>query len=135
MGRSLPIDLVDDHWEAREPIEHEGWDGATRVIPKGFPSDLASVPWFLGWLLPKFSEVRARAAYPHDFFYRLQLPDVDRMAADRMFFRDLILRNAYVWRAVLMYLGLRWFGWIAWRKNRKLASAMRGRWLKGSDDA
>ncbi len=128
----FPIDLVDDHWVVREDVTHEGWDAVERIIPAGFETDLASVPWMLGWLFPRFNEARARAALPHDYFYRLQLPNVSRQAADRMFLRDLMIRNRLVHRAILMYYGLRMFGWVAWKKKKKQAAEMRARWNGGT---
>lgn len=123
--KHFPIALEGDHFVTTEEIAHEGWDGIVRIIPKGFESDLASLPWWLGWMFPRYSEIRARSAVPHDLFYRLQLDDVSRQAADRMFFRDLMIQNAYVHRAILMYYGLRMFGWYAWWKNGKHVEAAR----------
>ncbi len=86
------------------------------TVPAGFSTDLASTPWFMGWLIRGVSEKRDKAAILHDYFYRTHPAGVTREDADRIFLRAMIEDGATLWRAWVMYRAVRWFGGKAWRK-------------------
>ena len=98
--------------------------GKNFVIPRGFESDGASVPRFL-WriVFPPIDPTAVRAGVSHDYIYRVQPPGWTRKEADQMFLCFLIEDGLSPFRARLAYYGVRLFGWIAWRQNRKLANA------------
>ena len=89
-------------------------------IPLGFESDGASVPRLL-WLFvcPPLDPSAVRAGVAHDYIYRVQPPDWTRKEADEMFLCFLIEDGMPPYRALRAFLGVRLFGWIAWRQNRK----------------
>lgn len=62
-----------------------------------------------------FSMDYLREAILHDYFYRTQ--KIKRKKADRIFYH--LLKGRLPIRAVLIYISLRIFGWIAWLENKK----------------
>lgn len=85
-------------------------------IPRGFQTDLASVPRFL-WSIPGFSpmDVNARAALVHDVIYQQQ--QVDREIADALFLSIMRADGVSLPVRTLMYLAVRAFGGSAWAAN------------------
>ena len=89
-------------------------------IPRGFESDGASVPRLLWrFVCPPLDPSAVRAGVAHDYIYRVQPPDWTRQEADEMFLCFLIEDGMPPYRARRAFLGVRLFGWIAWRQNRK----------------
>lgn len=88
------------------------------TIPKGYISDGMSVPRLLWRLLEApISGKTARSSVKHDYGYEKQY--ATRKEVDRQYLADLIMEGLAVHRAVLVYYGLRLFGWIAWKKCGK----------------
>jgi len=91
-------------------------DGRQIVIPKGFQTDLASVPRvpivFMLW-----GDRAHREAVLHDYLYRTNsVPLVARSEADNYFKLAMISRDQ-PWRIYYpMYLGVRAGGWSAYHK-------------------
>jgi hypothetical protein len=88
------------------------------TVPPGFESDGASLPRrFWRIIGHPFDMNYLREAIGHDYLYRRQrLP---RKIADAIF--DELLRGRIAaWRRWGIYHGLRLFGWIAWRKNKRM---------------
>jgi hypothetical protein len=77
------------------------------VIPKGFVSDLASVPRFAWWLISPMdlSEV---APLVHDFVCRTpkMRERYTSRAAHQVFFSIMLKENVPLWRALLSYLAV-----------------------------
>lgn len=92
--------------------------GKLYSINAGFKTDGASIPRF-AWITTgtPFAPRHIRAAVIHDFLY--QTGHVSRKDADDYF--KFILREDGVndYQANKMYLALRAFGWVAWRRYRK----------------
>lgn len=88
------------------------------VVPKGFESDGASVPRLL-WrsISPTIHPSTIAAAILHDWLYRKHLFGWNRYVADACFYSISRSDGLSWWRAALAWLGLRLFGWIAWRKG------------------
>lgn len=96
-------------------------------VPVGFTTDFASVPRIpLVWLAA--GGVGIKASIIHDFMYRNgfisvlgkhKLPTISRKEADRIFYKALRASKICLGRALLMYLGVRAFGWKAWNRYRK----------------
>lgn len=84
-------------------------DDKKYIIPKGFETDLASVPRFL-WPIfaPQYSGFVAPAII-HDYLYRCP-NDVTRKFADEVLYSALIAENVTPFTASKFYLGVRLFG-------------------------
>lgn len=98
-----------NHWRLDRDLVWR--DGRRKfVVPKDFETDLASVPWFLRWLLNRNGKEREPAVL-HDYLYRTR--KLPRDEADALF-RDALKANGVgpVWRA-MYWSGVRGFGW--WR--------------------
>lgn len=87
----------------------------TITVPKGFVTDLASVPRFLWWFIPPFG-THASASVLHDYLYRSG-NYTDRKEADAIFHEAMIVSDTPRVRARLMWLAVRVFGWFAWRSR------------------
>lgn len=88
------------------------------LIPRGFVSDLASVPWFADGLFPSFGPY-VPAAIPHDYLYRLggKLPDgrvFTRAQADRLFLDIMAELGVPWWKRSVMYRAVRIGGTSGW---------------------
>ncbi len=100
-------------------------DGAEYFfVRKGFDTDLASVPRFFWRILPPFGRYTL-AAVVHDWLYRHQhyhphnsrWPLIPRALADRIFLRAMRTLGVGFAPRTTIYLAVRAFGWIAWRRN------------------
>lgn len=99
-----------------DDIEYRDTSGLEFKIPKGFPLDFASIPWFLRWLIHPVDD-HAYASLVHDFLYRTGMVK-SRARADALFL-DIMLDYAVpAWERVAMYYAVRLFGWRAWRDCR-----------------
>ena len=104
-------------------IRWNGYHGCIHVkftISAGFKSDGASVPRFF-WraVFPPGDNRAMRAAFAHDYIYRMHLPGWSKAEADRMFY-DLLIEGGISWyRAGLAWLGVYLFGWNAWKAGEK----------------
>lgn len=98
--------------------------GRTFLIPRGFESDGASVPrLFWRAVFPNSDSHATTAGICHDYIYRIQPSDWTRKDADRMFLALLIEHGAPVCSALMAYLAVRRFGWIAWKTNARRKEA------------
>lgn len=105
----------------------------TLEIPKGFVTDLASIPWWLRWLPfldptnPKY-----RSALIHDLAYQQQ--EMYREDADNLFRSGLKADGVAWWIRQLMFYGVRIGGGFAWREHAKRNAAARNRVQHGDPD-
>ena len=86
------------------------------VAPAGMTTDLASIPPYLGFLIPKLGDWDW-AALIHDAAYQGVLEDVsgnvlrvDKATADKLFREGLEAKKVRWTRRQLMYLAVHWFG-------------------------
>ncbi len=89
-------------------------DGTARVVPSGFCTDLASVPWFFWWLVASYGR-HTRAALVHDTLIGADAKDkVKRKYADWVLLtaledtpagedRGSWLRHQLMWVAVCLF--------------------------------
>lgn len=117
--RGLPVLLRYDNerfpYELAEPVRYTN-EITDLVIPRGFELDFASIPRALWWLWPKVGRY-ARAALVHDALYRKG--EVSRVQADALFLA-VMEQDGVRWRDRWpIYLAVRLFGWIAWRRLRR----------------
>lgn len=85
------------------------------VVPEGTETNLASIPWFLGWYIDKLGDSLLPSIL-HDFEY---VHGNDRKAADRRFYVGLVEDGMRESKAALAYRTLRAVGWYAWNKGHK----------------
>lgn len=117
-----------DYWRLLDPLVYEG-NTDRWVVPAGFVTDFASIPWWARWALSPTGK-HNRAAVLHDFLYRIavglipsttdpaQTTDglpawLSRIDADRIFLRVLRELDVPEWQARLMFWGVR----LAWYFN------------------
>lgn len=80
-------------------------------VPKGFRTDLASIPRIFWNIFPPFGRY-TQAAVVHDYLYRIQH---NRKQADKIFYDLMIEYGTRKWKAKIMYLAVRIFGYYAWK--------------------
>lgn len=62
---AFPYIISEPLWWER----HEVGSGEMVIVPKGFATDLASIPWFMAWFIP-LSGRHNLAAVLHDYLYQ-----------------------------------------------------------------
>lgn len=77
-------------------------------VPKGFITDLASIPRWLWSFLPPHDGQYARACVFHDYCYKMALGN--KPWADRAFYEFCLFDGTPKWKAKLLYLGVKWRG-------------------------
>ena len=94
--------------------------GLVVLVPVGFESDGASVPRFF-WrvVFPPGDDKALRAAFVHDYLYRVHPPGWTRELADLMFHDLLIEDGVPNIRAALAWTGVRIGGRKAWEAGEK----------------
>lgn len=107
-------------------VNHRRWElvksyryadaAGTIIIPKGFVTDLASVPRLFWWLIAPM-ELSAVAPIVHDYLYQTGgiSGRYSRRASDDLFLSIMIREHVPIWRRVLAYLAVRWFASDAWK--------------------
>lgn len=87
----------------------------TIIVPKGFRTDLASIPFVFRWLLNQNGGSR-RPAVVHDWLYRNHI--MSRKEADALFLRALKYEEVNRVGAWLYWAGVRVGGWLPYGKRR-----------------
>jgi hypothetical protein len=79
-------------------------------VPKGFVTDLASVPWFARWYVSRDGN-HTRAAVVHDYLYarssKADFPDTSRRTADRVFLEAMLTCALRPTLALVLYSAVR----------------------------
>ncbi len=108
-----------DLFEVYEPFDyHVGTEDSDIIIkvPKGFVTDLASIPWFARWLISKVGR-SAQAGVLHDWCYFKQL--FPRKQCDDIFIEAMEVLGVPKWKRVAMHRSVRLFGFISWGRKDK----------------
>lgn len=92
-------------------------DKSVLMVPAGFNSDLASVPWGLWNLIPPWGPY-ADAAVIHDYLYRVQVIK-PRKFVDQIFLEAMEVKQCRWVQRWAIYLGVRIGGWLTWRLHEK----------------
>jgi hypothetical protein len=88
------------------------------VVPAGFTCDGASIPRILWTLVGHpFDKRWRRESVLHDWFYRTTGHGISRRMADQIFYYSLRDGGLRYTKALLMYLGVRIGGWVAWKNS------------------
>lgn len=103
-----------DEWVVLAPLEWKSKD-AHVVVPRGFITDLASVPRALRAVLDVNGPSRAPAVL-HDFCYCAQETKT-RKEADELFLTALEACGVGLIERRMFYAGVRAGGWVYWRKR------------------
>ena len=99
-------------------------NGDNMCIPKGYYTDLASVPWIFRFFLNHVSQ--SEAFVVHDYLYNYRsyklsprarrVFPVSRIFADKEMHWQMIEGGSKFWRADLYYIAVRLFGWMSYGK-------------------
>ena len=106
-------------WEIMEPFDyHVGSKDSLRIVsvPKGFVTDLASVPRMFWIIFPPDGQY-TKAAVIHDFCYFKRL--FRRRTCDAIFYEAMGVLKVPLWKRWIMHKAVRVGGWVGWRKHRK----------------
>ncbi|MFA5240508.1 MAG: DUF1353 domain-containing protein [Phycisphaerae bacterium] len=87
------------------------------VVPRGFITDLASVPRFLWPLYPPQDTRTIRPAILHDYMYQ-QYTGLSRIQADRIFYYGLLENGLSKSKSLKYYYGVRMVGWLFYTTSR-----------------
>lgn len=90
-------------------------NGARFMVPRGFITDLASIPLALRWLIDPDGLSR-QAAVLHDFLYCLHF--TTRAEADALFLEALAACGVGWVTRHAMYAGVRAGGWVYWDQRK-----------------
>lgn len=116
MDRFSPLRLqhIDGgRWVTLDELRYMRTADEIYVVPKGFRTDLDSVPRIPGlyaWLKNRAT----RAATVHDHLYRQRHP---RKEADAVFLDAMRHEGVPAWRRWAIYLGVRAGGWAAYKRK------------------
>lgn len=111
----LRLEKTNGQWRLLHELRYDSpLLDAQVVVPTGFMTDLASVPRlpFAYWLAGNTSHA---PAVIHDFLYRTRM--VSRAVADAVLAEAMAAVGEPAWRQGLMWLAVRLFGWLAWRRS------------------
>ena len=103
------------NWRLVEPFYYYiGKLGSDNIVtvPPGFITDFASTPQFLWLWLPYWGKY-GKAAVVHDYLYQTQKRS--RKEADQIFREAMVVGNTRAWKALVMFLAVRLFGWLSWK--------------------
>lgn len=105
----MPAPGIGKYCVVRDVDYHVGYLGSGLVvrIPDGFLTDLASVPRWAWWFFPPHDPDYCAAAVLHDFLYELHGGLFTRPVADGIFYEAMRVRGVPKWRAVVMFLAVR----------------------------
>jgi hypothetical protein len=114
-------------WVVLAPIKYRIWKTDDFVIiPRGFVTDLASIPQAFWSLLPKTGKYMS-AAILHDFLYYDQRCGKDN--ADLIFKMEMDLFGITTTESYLIYTAVKELGATAWRQNGEMLSRAESRFM------
>jgi len=111
-------------WQLCHALQYQG-KRQSFLIPAGYVTDFATVPWFVQWFIPR-TGVWTLAAVLHDWLITHGIPAglITSSDCDGLFRRVLREEGTDVLRRWLMWTGVRWGalssatrrpGWLNWR--------------------
>lgn len=98
-------------WILENKLTYVTEAGEVIEVPKGFYTDLASIPRVFHWLIPVNGKHRA-AAIVHDYLYTIK--DRQRAEADAIFLEAMKESGVRWTQRKAMYMAVRLGGWAAW---------------------
>lgn len=120
LSRNLTLEsLPKGEWRTGEEVVWYEQDHEV-IVPKGFQTDLASIPQALRWFVSNDDRRIIRPAIVHDWIYcnRGQVANrrYTRKDADKLFYRTLRAEGVSKGKAKLMYYAVRLGGYFVWRR-------------------
>jgi hypothetical protein len=103
-------------WRVHEDLTVTLSNGELLVIPKGFITDLSSVPKPLWSIFPPFGDFLL-ASLVHDYLYVVRYKNNRKFADKEMLKISMKLHNSSRLKILdnkLRYLAVRLFGWVYW---------------------
>jgi len=89
--------------------------GDTVKVRTGFMTDFASIPRLLWIFLPRWGKY-GNAAVVHDWLYWTQKRP--RKDADGIMLEGMAVLKVPAWQKYSIYIAVRAFGWLAWKRNQ-----------------
>ncbi len=86
------------------------------VVPKGFETDLASVPRIF-WIIIPPDGMYSQSAVLHDYLYFTQI--YDRKKSDYIFYESMGVLKVAQWKRWIMWKSVRGFAWGIWKRHKK----------------
>ncbi len=108
------------YWIVTEPLIYENPKTNQRFeVPRGFVTDLASVPRLFWTAFPPCGKYTP-AAVVHDYIYWYQPPDCDQKCADDLLLVAMEESHVSYASRIVIYAGVRAGGRSSWDENRRL---------------
>ena len=114
LNRPALLAADDGGWELDHPLHYVSKAEETITIPKGFWTDLASIPR-VAQLAIEVNGPHRPAAILHDYLYSVK--DRSRSEADSLFLEAMELSGVGWFTRWAMYSAVRVGGWVAWGKD------------------
>lgn len=98
-------------WQLCDDLRYRSMElgGDVLVVPTGYRTDFASVPWAFRRLFPQDGPW-THAAVVHDFLCDRRLPDIDSKRAAKIFREAMAVLGVPAWKRDSMYRAVLWFG-------------------------
>ena len=113
-----------DRWYVEESFEyHVGSEESQDIItvPKGFETDLASVPFPATFFIPKDGSYN-QAAVLHDWLYYSHIIHArTRKQCDNIFLEAMAVLKVPAWKRFIMHRAVRLAGWKPWNNHMRKA--------------
>ena len=90
--------------------------GQKITIPKGFITDLTSVPRAFWWIFDRWGKY-GFAAVVHDYLYWQQFHNIPKDRADKIFLRLMLISGVGARTANIIYQAVSKLGFKAWKEN------------------
>lgn len=110
----LEVSDAEDEWILSAPLVYVAENSEPYVVPRGFVTDLASIPRALYAVIPVNGKHRS-AAILHDWLYETQ--KMSRARCDGLFLEAMASSGVRWSLRWAMYLGVRAGGWVPWARR------------------
>jgi len=92
------------------PIKYR-YKSDSHLVPRGFQSDLASIPKWAQWALEPAAKGLARPSILHDYYYRVP-NQYNRKYADNLMYDAMMTMGYSTVKAKIVYYSVRLVGWL-----------------------
>lgn len=108
------------YWIVLNPIQFKSSWGETFIIPKGFETDLSTVPKWLWGLLPPFGDFLL-AAIIHDYLYVTKPCSKEAADKEMLIWSKVLNSDNFINRIdnYLRYYGVKHLGFKVWKRGIK----------------
>ncbi len=119
----FPLTLQADYigagrWQLTAPFEYQSKKYGVIRVPIGAISDGASIPQFAFSLIGgRWTGKYVEGSIIHDHLYKIQI--YTRRKSDKIFLEAMKNSGVSFWKRRLMFLAVRFRGWIPWNKQRR----------------